>query len=140
LIVRTKERIFIKTKEPYYSSLKSIKRSQLKMPDNEYSQVLQEIKKKALELIGGRLAEAILYGSYARSKQDDDSDLDVMLLVNDEEENIKKWDKIFTDIGFELSMKYNVMPSIFVNSRERFYKYLDVLPFYMNVDREGVRF
>jgi uncharacterized protein len=116
------------------------KLSDNKASDSEFSQVLQEIKRKATEIIGGRLSEAILYGSYARSRQDEDSDLDVMLLVDDNEENVKKWDKIFTDIGFELSLKYNLMPSIFVNSRERFYKYLDVLPFYMNVDREGVRF
>jgi hypothetical protein len=61
-----------------------------------------------------------------------------MILVEDSEENIKKYEDEFADTIFELSLKYDILLSIIFKSNNQFNKYLDILPFYMTVHREGI--
>lgn len=45
--------------------------------------MLREFKATLQTLYGNRLNEVILYGSYARGDYDDESDVDLMILLND---------------------------------------------------------
>ncbi len=101
-------------------------------------EILSEVQRKAKELTGEHLVKVILYGSYARNSQDKYSDIDIMILVEDSEENIKKYEDCFLDIAFELSLKYDILLSIIFKSNNQYNRYLDILPFYMNIQREGI--
>jgi predicted nucleotidyltransferase len=57
--------------------------------DEKTMQLLSDIREKAKELTGENLVKIILYGSYARDRQDNYSDMDMMILVDDIEEDIK---------------------------------------------------
>jgi predicted nucleotidyltransferase len=107
--------------------------------DDRVSGILSEIESEAKSIIGGSLYAVILYGSYARGENDPESDLDIMLLADGNDESIKKWDEQFSGIMFNLSLKYDIFVSIMLLSSVQFNKYLDILPFYMNVEREGLK-
>lgn len=105
--------------------------------DEKTLNILSSITEKAKEIIGEHISKIILYGSYARNTQDNESDMDIMLLI-EEEENIKKYEERFGNIVFDLSLKYEVLLSVILKSNKQFNKYLDVLPFYMNIHNEGI--
>jgi len=102
-------------------------------------QLLAEIARYAREYFGDSLEAVILYGSYARGDADDESDIDIMLLVKQSKSELvlhrKTWDRFGTDID----LKYNVFTSFKLQDSETFYAWLDHLPFFRNVDQEGVR-
>lgn len=110
----------------------------LYIKDEKIIQVLSEVHRKVKKLTGDHPVKVILYGSYARNSQDDHSDIDIMILVEDSEENIKKYEDEFADTVFELSLKYDIFLSIIFKSNNQFNRYLDILPFYMNVQNEGI--
>ena len=89
-------------------------------------------------IFGDKLRKVILYGSYARGDFDDESDIDVMVLVDMQDEEIeKKWDDILNS-KCEIDDKYNVFLSPQVKDISHFNKWLPYLPFYKNVYNEGV--
>lgn len=62
-------------------------------------QFLQQIK----GIFGTHLSKVILYGSYARGDYKDNSDVDVMILVDLPEEEIKKWKMLSMMLHLTLS-------------------------------------
>jgi len=113
--------------------------STLSLENEKILQILWDVRKKAEELTGKNLVKIILYGSYARNSQDNHSDMDIMILVDDVEENIKKYENEFSDTIFELSLKYDILLSIIFKSHNQFNRYSDILPFYMNIKNEGIK-
>lgn len=108
------------------------------LKDERIKNLLKEIKKYVYEVIGDRTKEIILYGSYARNEYDNESDIDIMILADDTDDKIEIYGNIFEKIVFNLSIKYNIVVSVFIKSYKHFYRYVDVLPFYMNVQNEGI--
>ena len=106
--------------------------------DKQFLVILFDIKKEILNLFGGKLEHLILYGSYARNEQDPESDIDVMILVNEQDGNLKKYNYKIADIMTDLSLKYDVFISLTEETVNRYNKYLDVLPFYQNIFNEGI--
>jgi uncharacterized protein len=105
----------------------------------ELQDLLSEIKVRATEVVGPSLVEIVLFGSYASGKQVDESDVDVLFVIDDTEENIKIFDKKLGDLAFEMLMKYEIFVSLIVTGYNRFVEYSDILPFYMNVVKEGIK-
>lgn len=83
------------------------------------------------------IQQAYLYGSYARGDYHAESDIDILLTV-DEEGSLSEYRRAAAKICSELSLKYDVMVSVTVKSDAQFRKYGDVLPFYRNVREEGI--
>jgi len=101
--------------------------------------ILSLIETEAKRIFGNKLVEIILFGSYARDAWEPDSDLDIMLLIDEDEENIRKFEDRFTDISFKISLERDIVPSIILKSQRQFSNYKDVLPFYISVRNEGIR-
>ena len=57
----------------------------------EIIEILREFKRELNEILGSKLADVILFGSYARGDYTEESDVDVLIIVKDkptiEEEN-----------------------------------------------------
>lgn len=84
--------------------------------------------------------EAILFGSYARGEADAESDIDVMVLVDSSREDIseKTWE--ISSVAADLLLNRGVMVSPIVENRRYYQKNVGLLPFYQNIEREGVRY
>lgn len=102
--------------------------------DNMLLEFSQDIKK----VLGGKLTKILLYGSYARGEQRENSDYDIMILTTLSDTEIEKAEEKIFDIAFDYEMKYLVEISVIMKNVEHFNYWLGALPFYDNVNREGV--
>lgn len=105
-------------------------------------QVLNEILKRYVddihELYGSRLKAVILYGSYARGDFRPDSDIDIMILVDLLDEEIRKKGHILSNLTFDYNFDSDLQIMPIVRNSEHFYKWIRAYPFYNNVKKEGV--
>lgn len=103
--------------------------------------ILKEYVRGLVEVIGINLNKMILYGSYAKGTQNQDgeiSDLDIMIIVNCEECEINKLQKMVLDYSFEYDIKYNILLSPIVENANNYNKKVQYMEFYKKVEREGV--
>lgn len=89
-------------------------------------------------IFGSNLDKVIVYGSYARGNYRKNSDVDVMILVDLPENEIKKMENTVYDVAFDIEMDTGVDISPVIKSRQQFEYWVDTLPYYRNVREEGV--
>jgi len=97
-------------------------------------EIIEEFKSKISDKLGK--AEAILFGSHARDDAEKESDIDIFVIL-DREIDIKVKEAVY-DIAYELSLEYDVVLDVSVYSRAEWNRYRGVLPFIINVEKEGV--
>ena len=110
------------------------------MPNN-IRLALNEFSKGIRALIGDKLDSIILYGSYARGEQDkngEPSDIDIMVLVNSPENELKEIQKKVLDYSFDLNIKYNILISPIVENVDVYNHRRGFMAFYKNVQKDGV--
>jgi len=96
---------------------------------------LQEFKQKLLQKYTD--AEIILYGSKARGDYEEFSDIDVLIILNEDVDN-KLRENIFS-ISFEIELKYDVIFGILVESKSFWNSSLaKAMPIHWNIDKEGL--
>ena len=100
--------------------------------------LFSELNENMSKLFGNKLKKIILYGSYAKNKQNKESDIDFMVLVDDTEENLRRNKYRIADIMSKLSLNYNILVSITEETYNRYIEYLEILPFYKNISEEGI--
>ena len=108
------------------------------MLSDNINNLTQEIVDGGIELLGDKISKIVLYGSYARGDYDNESDIDIMFLLNCNEQDISKYRKKMCRLSSRIGLDYNIMVSLFIKDKDSFYDRLDVLPFYQNVEREGI--
>lgn len=101
--------------------------------------MLHEIFNKAEKLFGSDLLSAILYGSYARGDNDDESDVDIALIVNKNRDQLNEYNMKIARIMTDLSLEYEVLVSFSLIPIDEFNQYKSVLPYYMNIENEGIK-
>ena len=109
-----------------------------KIADEKLREILQEMGELLKSVYGNRLKAVILYGSVARGTQTEDSDIDVMILVDGTDEQLREYNERLSDIATELALKYAKVFSIIDVKYQEYQEWKTVSPFYKNVDREGV--
>ncbi len=102
-------------------------------------QVIDGMNKRIKELFPEGTMDIILFGSYARNEETDGSDIDIMYLVDASRETISQKNWQVGEAAAELMLEYGVVVSPIVENRDYFNRYTDVLPFFGNVQREGVK-
>lgn len=109
------------------------------IPSN-ISNVIDEFVKKVNELLGKRVKKIILYGSYARGDYNKSSDIDIMILTDLTDKEIIKYRDKVSDIAYDIEWdnNFDIYLSPLVKNIDRFNYWLEALPFYMNVQKEGV--
>ncbi len=95
---------------------------------------IEEIKK----IYGTSLSRIILYGSYARGDFHQDSDIDVMILLDMSELELKKYSQELSYMTYDFNLDYDLDIKPIVKSEEHFRKWTENYPFYANVQKEGV--
>jgi predicted nucleotidyltransferase len=89
-------------------------------------------------LFGNKLSEVILFGSYARNQQDEESDIDIMVLVKEDQLSLKAYSQSIAEIVTNINLQYDVVLSVILQSIDEYEEYKEILPFFMNIQREGV--
>ncbi len=100
--------------------------------------ILNEYVDKIIVLYGKHTTNIILYGSYARGCFTQESDLDIMILVDLTGDEIKGYSSKLSELTFDINLDNDVMLMPIVKKEEHFKYWLPVYPFYNNVYNEGV--
>lgn len=106
--------------------------------DERFRAILSEVETEIKKLFGTKLKQLILYGSYARNQQDPESDIDIMILVDENENTLRKYNYKIADIMTHLSLKHDTFISLTDETYSRYNDYLDILPFFHNIAAEGI--
>ncbi len=80
-------------------------------------------------------ASVILYGSYARNDNNEDSDIDLIVLVNKDTLTVNDKDRIIYPL-YKLGIKTDTIISPIVYTKNA-WAHHRITPFYENVNREG---
>lgn len=102
--------------------------------------IAREVYNACSALFPGGIKDAYLYGSYARNDYDAESDVDILLTVNAEEYEISNRTRAIAEVASMFSLKHDVTVSVTAKPVIQFNRYSEVLPFYKNVLKEGIRF
>ena len=108
------------------------------MPNN-IQKILNDFLEEVKIILGNRLKKIVLYGSYARGDYNENSDIDVMILVDMQDEIINRYINQVSDCAFDYFMNYGVDISPIVKNEEHFNVWVNDLPYYNNVRNEGVK-
>ena len=104
------------------------------LTQGEVRKILEEFKKGIKSILKNKLADLILFGSYARGDYEFGSDIDVLLLTRDKltaEENKK-----ISELSSTLSLRYDVLITCLTYPHDAYQNW--ETPFLMNVRKEGV--
>ena len=107
--------------------------------ENQLNTILSAIGDLAKQTFGKKLHALVLYGSYARGDFDEQSDVDVMLLVDEKREALSSFREPFVRLCADLGLRYDLVIVATLQDTATFEQYRKVLPFYQNVEREGVK-
>jgi predicted nucleotidyltransferase len=98
-------------------------------------EILKEFREEIEKLYGKRLKSIILYGSWARGDATEDSDIDVLIVLERKVIPGKEIDRMI-DIITDINLKHGVLISVYPISEEDYSKINS--PLLINVRREGV--
>lgn len=107
--------------------------------DARVKHILSKVQNNMIELFHNKLQDIILYGSYARNENTLESDMDIMILVDEKEDVLKKYDDSIADIMVDLSLEYGIVLSLYAQSLKQYEEHLKVLPFLRNIQTEGIK-
>lgn len=107
------------------------------MPETVHN-IVYRFAKQIREIYGDSLKKVVVYGSYARGDYQNNSDIDIMILVDANEAEINKKFNSVCDLAFDYELEYGIVISPLVKNEEHFMKWSETLPFYRNVKQEGV--
>lgn len=101
---------------------------------NLIEKYVSEIQK----IYGNHLRQVVLYGSYARGDYTSESDVDIMILLDLSDMEIKNYRHQLSDMTFDFNMDYGLDVKPIAKSEGHFMKWMENYPFYSNVRREGI--
>ena len=100
--------------------------------------IILRFSQQVKAILGDKLDEVILHGSYARGDYNEHSDVDIMILTPLTDEEIEEVETEIFDLAFDYQMDYGIDISVVIQNKERFNYWLGALPFYNNVQKEGI--
>ncbi len=106
---------------------------------NQLFIITDSIAKEAKAVFSNKLDAVILYGSYARGEETSESDIDIMVLADVPKEALSDYKKTFIALSSELGLMYDIVITVTLKDTETFNRYIDAVPFYSNVNKEGIR-
>ena len=93
---------------------------------------ISEIKK----IYGTHLSKIILYGSYARGQETDESDIDMAIVLKANQTD-EQYDQL-TDVVVDYELDIGITLSIISIEKNEFKEWKNTLPFYKNLAKEGI--
>jgi len=103
--------------------------------DPKIKRLVDRVEAQLQEMYGEGIRKVILYGSHARGEATKDSDVDVLVLV-DQSLNVREVDASLSDLLYDMLMAEGELISVVVLTEDHFDNHS--LPFMLNVRKEGV--
>ena len=103
--------------------------------NQQVRQITLELKKKLSEIYGEPLKGIYLFGSHARGEADEESDVDVLILLDEVPDYSKEIERTSVWIA-DLSLRYGLTISRVFATEQRWRK--DQTMFFLNVREEAV--
>lgn len=103
----------------------------------ELNAITKEVVEEALKL-SPNVYQVVLYGSYARGDNNAESDIDIMVIVDDTKQNVDACREKFYEISSNIGLKYDVLVSVLFRDKLNFISMEKVKPFYRNINQEGI--
>lgn len=100
--------------------------------------LLEQYVEEVRKIYGKYLQSVILYGSYARGDFGPDSDIDIMILLDLTDMEIKDYRHQLSGCTYDFNEKYEVDVKPIAKSNAYFQKWLGAYPFYTNIQKEGI--
>lgn len=100
-----------------------------------YNEVFSILVPKLQDIFSNRIDRIILYGSVAKGTQTPESDVDIALIVRGYTEEMHEE---MIDLTVDLQLKYDLVLSPVLIDYDNFREWSEVLPFYRNVQEEGI--
>ncbi len=108
------------------------------MDKQTMAKIMKELKQAVLRYCPNT-EKIILYGSYARGDNTEESDMDILVVVNDSRQNVCRYRDIISEISSDLGLKYDILLSILVRDTNYFQEGTKYIPFYQNIAKEGIK-
>lgn len=103
--------------------------------DERIKHLIKQIKAHLITMYGEKIKKVILYGSYVRGNATRDSDIDILVLV-DQSLNPFEVRESLSDLLFDMILEEGELVSV-IAVPEHFYESYNS-PFMLNVRKEGV--
>lgn len=98
--------------------------------------IFEKLTKGLVDIYGDLLVRILLYGSVARGTADEESDVDIAVLLKSGE--TKEMSEEMLDLVVDLELEYNKVLSVLRIDYNKFKEWEDVMPFYKNVKKDGI--
>ena len=98
--------------------------------------ILQETRSELQKIYSGRLKDIILYGSYARGDYSRDSDIDLLLILEQLNDFSVEREKYLSMVS-RISLKYDTVLSVIPYDYQAYQT--KKTPLLLNIRKEGVR-
>lgn len=98
-------------------------------------------KKMAMQyhsVYGDDIDRILLYGSYARGDNTEDSDIDIVAIVHGDRAGLQEKLKSLWSYSAEIGLENDVIISPTVIPYDEFEQYKEKLPYYININKEGL--
>ena len=105
---------------------------------NELNTILSRMSEAYRTIYGDEIKKILLYGSYARGDNEKYSDIDIVAIVDGERSDLQSKLTDLWDVSSDLELEYATIVSPTVIPYDEFNKYKDVLPYYKNIENEGI--
>ena len=96
----------------------------------------EDLPQGVVDLFSYSILAIILYGSVARNDNTDERDIDIVIIIKNEMDDATK--EQFIHWSAELDLRYDRVFSIIDIQEENMEKWRNVLPFYQNIQKEGI--
>ena len=106
--------------------------------DEAKKKLIDEYIKELVAIYGNHLKKIILYGSYARGDYRDDSDIDIMILLNISDIEAKSYQESLSEITFNYNFDFDMDINPIAHSEEVFNKWRNAYPFFKNIEKDGI--
>ena len=100
--------------------------------------ILDQYKEDVLSILREKLVKIILYGSYARGDFREDSDIDLLILVNSAQDELGSFTDAIYDLSYDYDQEYDIEINPVVQSFATYNHWKTTYPFFLNVEKEGV--
>ncbi len=105
-----------------------------KSMQNLITEYVEAIKK----IYGDHVRQVILFGSYARGDFHSDSDVDIMILADISDMELKTYAQQLSHMTYDFNLDHELDIKPIAKSEAHFKKWVENYPFYSNVYKEGV--
>lgn len=103
--------------------------------NKEIMHLVEEVKRHSIKTYGSKIKQVIVYGSYVRGEENKESDVDVLVIVDD---SLNPFDvrKSLSDFVFNVLLEKGELISVMAIPEGFFQSYNT--PFLLNVKEEGM--